>query len=130
MKRRKERKEKTGCRYSIKCTTPVDYELSVSIPLTNAVMKRIFFGARKALYAKGHRVPENLLESTDRFDVPRIYYNLLVTSMNSILKDLKENFKQDKIILVSIDLKKAEFMQENEKWCLMASFGGIYNDER
>jgi len=116
--------------WNIKCTTPSDYELTLTLHTTNRLLKYIFQQSKtklsrsKQIRFKGS--PDELTE----FDIHPNYLKLIKTNINPILKKETKNFKKDGIQLLTYEVISCKFIKNGEKWDIKVYIEGVYIDKR
>jgi hypothetical protein len=125
--------KKTTVDYNLKCLTPERYELEITYKADFNLVRRMFkFSKSKMLKLKGVKVGDhNKLEDYKEFHAPPQYYAFLKTSTTRAFNDVSQNFKQDKIILLTRDVTKAIYkLNEALGWDITITYEGVYSDNR
>ena len=115
--------------YEISCSSPSDYELTLTIKADAKLIGNIWAKSKAAaMERKGINVKSHAYEEINQFEVPQVYFNFLKITMQKLVYNCADIFKQDGVILLNYEVRKATFkINEAKGWDIIIIVGGIYS---
>lgn len=107
--------------WDIDCLTGRDFRLKLNLTIKKYLFDYVF--------SKVATINVESKPSQPEYEVPEKYYKMLSQLMMPTWKDIKEQLKEDKIVLDNGNIKKARFRKEGEDYLFMITIEGEYHDK-
>jgi hypothetical protein len=114
--------------WDFKTLNPVDFVVSIDVPIDNNLMRLVWDKAVQVLNAThGSKLSKEQMDLLDEFEVPESHFKVINTALRDCLKTIWLNASSDGIKVIDGDCKKAKFKRlADSKWMCMVEYRGHY----
>jgi hypothetical protein len=115
--------------YEFKTTTHEEYELNITLPVQEGIIKTLMKTAIKATVKKIglSPSPEQITENMNNYQLNPFYYKLIKTTINPITNEIYKEINKDGIKIIREDVTKVIYIQDqNKKFTTQITIKGFY----
>lgn len=115
--------------YEFKTTTHEEYELNITLPVQEGIIKTLMKTAIKATVKKIGLSPsqEQIEQNMNNYQLNPFYYKLIKTTINPITNEIFKQTEKDGIKIIRDEVTKVVYIQnENKTFKTEITIKGLY----